>query len=211
MALQAGVAICFTTSMSSFANLITNGSFEDNAVNTNSWSWFTATNVNGWEGSNIEIWDSFQNFDAFDGVQLAELNSHGQNGQAFSIFQTFDTTIGDNYYMSFAYSARANTNEAFSVELSANNTEFFSQEVNDHVVKRWSVFTASFQAVSDKTTIRFNSITPHSGTVGNFLDDVVVIKNDNLITSSTSVSAPSGVLMLGMALVGLAASRKKFL
>ena len=56
------------------ANLMINGGFEQTKVGTNKWRWFTADNVSGWSGSNIEIWDRFQNFDAFEGVQHAELN-----------------------------------------------------------------------------------------------------------------------------------------
>jgi hypothetical protein len=175
------------------ANLITNGSFEDNNVNSGKWSWFTSSAVNGWNGSNIEIWNNYGGFSAQDGVKLAELNAHGQNSGAFSIFQEFATIAGNTYDLSFYYAARSNNNESFSVGLASNQNTFFSAIVDDHTVKQWSMFESSFVAVDALTTIRFTSITPLSGTVGNFIDNVVVTQST---LSTVEASAPSAALMV---------------
>ena len=190
------------------ANLIVNGGFEDNNVSNNNWEWFTSDNVLGWEGSNIEIWDQYQSFNAFEGRQYAELNAHTSDGQAFSIFQSFTTNIGEFYNVSFAYSARINANEAFKFDLFNNNTHLFSQVISDHTVKNWSVFNLIFQATTDETTLMFTTVTPANATVGNFLDDVVVTSgNQTFIT--TQVPEPHTLLLFSLALFGFTISRKK--
>lgn len=196
-------------STSANANLIVNGGFEDSNVNNNSWKWFTSADVLGWEGSNIEIWDQYQNFNAYEGRQYAELNAHPSNGQAFSIFQSFATNIGSIYNVSFAYSARANTNEAFQFDLFSGNNSLFSEIITDHTVKNWSTFNLVFQATAAQTTLKFTSVTPYSGTIGNFLDDVVVTGGSNDTFITTDVPEPHTLLLFSIALIGFTLSRKK--
>ena len=191
------------------ANLITNGGFEDNDIGKNSWAWFATDMVNGWEGSNIEIWDNYGNVKAFEGAQHAELNAHPSNGKAFSIFQTFDTQIGGLYNVSFAYSARSNNNEAFLFNLeSADNSQIWSSLIDDHRVGQWNVFSSSFIAQDKYTNIRFTSVTPYSSTVGNFLDD---IKVEQIFSASkiSQVSEPVGVMLLGVGLLVMMRNRKR--
>lgn len=204
-------ALVLVAGLSSFtasANLISNGSFEDNNVNAGSWRWFYAKDVNGWDGSNIEIWEKFLGVSAVDGVQFAELNSHANGDQQFNIYQTFATNVGEIYDLSFFYRARLSGNEAFEVSVkdTANNT-FFSQLMTDHVVGKWSVFTAQFTAVSTQTMLMFSSITPHAGTVGNFLDNVVV-KGTNSFRQS-NVSEPATYLLGASVFLGLMLSRRR--
>lgn len=189
------------------ANLIVNGSFEQTDVRENSWRWFTADRVDGWQGSNIEIWDSFQKFDAFDGGQLAELNAHGQGNQPFSIFQSFDTEIGREYQVSFAYSARRNENEAFRFELLTPTMEnLMSVVLDDHQVRSWTEFTTSFVATSLETIIQFTALT--RGTVGNFIDDISVLAAPQKAevqspadrVSVTSVNEPGTLLLMAVAM-----------
>ena len=59
------------------ASVITNGNFEDNVIGNNSWRWFGADQVNGWDGSNLEIWRNYAGVQAYSGQQFIELNAHG--------------------------------------------------------------------------------------------------------------------------------------
>lgn len=176
------------------AGLIVNGGFEDTHVNDGSWRWFTSDNVAGWDGSNIEIWDSLTKFESYEGEQHAELNAHGSN-ETFSIFQTFSTDASGRYDVSFAYAARRNTSEAFQFDIiDSSGLLLFSQIMDDHTVKSWSLFDTTFTALSDLTTIRFTTI--NSGTYGNFLDDVNVISNTGKLPGApTAVAEPSGILL----------------
>ena len=190
------------------AGLIVNGGFEETDVADGSWRWFSSSDVDGWDGSNIEIWDSLTKFESYEGEQHAELNAHGSKG-AFSIFQTFSTDAYASYDVSFAYAARRSNSEAFLFEvLDEAGNSFFSKEINDHTVKSWSTFDWSFTALTDFTTIRFTTI--NTGTYGNFLDDVNVVASSNLFPGApTAVSEPSGIFLASMMISALLLFRVK--
>jgi hypothetical protein len=184
------------------ANLIVNGGFEETEVKYKTWKWFSSSDVLGWEGSNIEIWDHLGNFKPYEGEQHAELNAHPSNGEAFSIFQAFSTDIGSVYDLSFAYSARQSTNEQFRVELISDSSSFFSELVNHSAVREWALYEEEFTAVSSQTILMFNSVKPYSGTLGNFLDDIIVTAK-RIPATSTQVSEPNGILLFSLMLVSM--------
>lgn len=177
------------------ANLIVNGGFEDNNVAAGNWAYFSSASVNGWDGDNIEIWDSFGGVVAPEGTQHAELNAHPFDGSVFSIFQNFATVVGQTYDVSFFYSARVNSNEQFSFSAGS-----LAALLNDHVVGSWKQYTGSFVASSTVSTITFTSY--DAGTYGNFLDNVVVTAKANVVESS-----PLVMLLIGLA--GLVLIRRK--
>ncbi|WP_331344366.1 hypothetical protein [Cellvibrio sp. UBA7661] len=191
----AGVMAGLLLAVSANANLIVNGGFEENNVATGNWAYFSSASVNGWEGDNIEIWDHYGGVVAPEGNQHAELNAHPFDGSVFSIYQNFATIIGQTYDVSFFYSARVNSNEQF--HFSAGT---LAALINDHVVGSWKQYTGSFVANSTLSTITFT--TYDAGTLGNFLDGVVVTAKANVIESS-----PLVMLMIG--LIGLVLARRK--
>ncbi|MEW9798314.1 PEP-CTERM sorting domain-containing protein [Alteromonas sp. CYL-A6] len=205
------MSVLMFASFAGHASLIINGSFEDNDVRNGSWKWYNAANVNGWHGSNIEIWDSLYRFDSFDGEQHAELNAHGgSGGMAYSIFQTFTTEISSRYLVSFAYAARSSLAEAFRFDiLGCSNDVLFSQTIDDHTIKNWSEFSTTFVAVSTESTIRFTSLNGNS-TVGNFLDAINVAEDPGpqTVISSTSVPEPATMFLSAMALTGFLVRRR---
>lgn len=180
---------------SAHANLIVNGSFEDNAVNAGTWKAFNASQVNGWEGSRIEIWNGLNGVKAPDGKNHAELNADPFNGAIFTIYQDIATVVGKTYDVSFFYRARQNNNEAFA--FSAGNLSLL---LTDHTTNAWSKFQSSF--VANSTVSRVNFSTVNNSTYGNFIDNVVV-------TARASVNEPNALLLLGLGLLGLGAMRKK--
>lgn len=177
------------------ANLIVNGGFEDNAVAVGNWNYFASTDVNGWDGDNIEIWNQMGGVVAPEGTQHAELNAHPFDGSVFSIFQNFSTVVGQTYDVSFFYSARVDANEQFSFSAGS-----LAAVLNDHVVGSWTKYTGSFIASSTLSTITFT--TYDAGTYGNFLDDVVV-------TTKVSVVESSPLVMLLIGFAGLFFIRRK--
>lgn len=183
------------------ANLITNGSFEDEAVSDGTWRWFIADDVNGWQGSNIEIWDDLRSdVQAYEGEQHAELNAHPYTGQSFSIFQNFETVAGQSYDLSFAYRARQSDQEMFQVTVGDQSGDLLSTIVSDHTTSEWSLFTTSFIGTGNTTTLTFTSIIPSAGTVGNFIDDVKVV---------ASVPEASSIALFGLGIAGLMISRRR--
>lgn len=189
-----GVVAGLLLTVTAHANLIVNGGFEDNDVAAGNWAYFPSSSVNGWEGDNLEIWDNLLGVVAPEGRQHVELNAHPFDGTVFSIFQRFNTVIGQTYDVSFYYSARGSDSEQFSFSVAG-----LSAVLNDHTVGSWNHYTGSFVADSALTTINFTSF--DAGTLGNFLDDVVV-------TSRVQVLESSPLLMLLIGLVGLFYSRK---
>lgn len=178
------------------ANLIINGGFEQPDVAAGSWQYFSSGAVDGWEGDNIEIWDNYGGVTAYEGSQFAELNAHPYSGSEFGIFQSFATTIGQSYDLSFAYRARQSNSESFDVSVMPGMT----WNLDDHVVGAWSIFSGSFVASSELTTLTFTSVIPETGTVGNFLDDVKV---------TASVPEPGSIALLGLSLLGMGVARRR--
>lgn len=212
---RAGLTLALmATAVTSHANLIENGGFEtpdiDSVVGergstSSTWQYYDSSVVDGFSGSNIELWNSgFLGVDAFEGDQFLELNSHPSSGGSFSIFQEFDTVVGQTYDLSFAYRARANSNEIFNLGLGSDSGFLFSQNIDDHTTSEWSLFSLLFTATDYSTTLTFTSVVPESHTVGNFLDDVKVSAVPELSAAGGSVA-----LFLAMGLISLLRERKK--
>lgn len=175
------------------ANLLVNGGFEDNDVNANSWKAYNSSDVAGWDGSRIEIWDTFNGVLAAEGSQHAELNADPNSQAGFTIFQNFNTVVGQQYDVSFYYRARANNNEVFEFSVGG-----LGATMSDHTTSSWSMFHDSFVASDWTSTIRFTTVT--TGTIGNFLDGVSV---------TSSVPAPGTLALVVMGLFGLGAARRR--
>lgn len=186
---------------SAHATLIVNGGFEANPLKNNQWTYLNSKDVLGWQGSNIEIWHHLNGVMAPEGKHHIELNADGNNNrEPWSIYQTFATTIGQAYDFSFYYRARANTKEAF--QFSIGNVEALIQQ---HSTSAWNKFSGTFVADSTSSSIRFTSLT--SGTVGNFIDDVVVTAVPS--TLKAQVPAAPTLAVLGLGLLGLVVSRRQ--
>lgn len=177
------------------ANLILNGSFEDNPVKKGGWNWFSANSVPGWHGSNIEIWHGLRGIQAADGNQHIELNSHGGKG-AFSIYQPFQTQPGYLYDLSFFYRSRNSDNEMFTVEVSspAGGTVRLLATLDDHITSAWTRFSSNFRADTTNYELRFTAVFPDSRTVGNLIDRVAITQRT--VSGTTSVAEPGTVALV---------------
>lgn len=186
--------LALTFSHNSNANLIVNGGFEENTISAGSWKFFSSDKVSGWEGDNIEIWNSHSGVKAPEGNQHIELNAHPFQNSIFSIFQDIQTNIGSLYELSFQYSARQNSNESFYVSISGNQIL-----VDDHIKGSWKTFTNIFTATNTTTRIEFFS--SNNSTYGNFIDNVKV-------TGISTVPESNSALLLLLGMIALFAKRK---
>jgi hypothetical protein len=184
-------------SFSSQATLIVNGDFEENFVASNNWATFSSAAVAGWQGSNIEIWNALNGVIAASGKNFIELNAHGSNVGAWSIFQTFATEIGRDYQLSFYYRARNNNNEAFQVSFAG-----LTQAMTEHTKAGWSFFSSIFTATAETSTLRFTSL--NSGTQGNLLDAI----NVSALPAPTAVPEPATLAAFTAGLLALVGGRR---
>ncbi|MDX1537754.1 DUF642 domain-containing protein [Arsukibacterium sp.] len=178
-------------SFSSHATLIVNGDFEENFVASNDWAAFSSDAVAGWQGSNIEIWNALNGVLAVSGNNFIELNAHGSNTGAWSIFQTIATEVGRKYELSFYYRARQNSNEVFDVSFAR-----LSHTIDNHTKAGWSFFSSIFTATSDSSVLGFTS--RNTGTMGNLIDKVQL----------TAVPEPASLAVFGAGLLALVGGRR---
>ena len=193
------VTACLACSAVAHSNLIYNGGFEYPNINSG-WTQ-VQDSADGWQGDRIEVWvDGFLGVESPEGRQHGELNSHGaRHGDAWSIFQTFDTTQGSLYDFGFSYRARKNDSEAFRFQIyDSFNTSLIDLDVNDHVVGEWEHYSGSFWGTGNSTTLRLTAVQPTQWTVGNLVDDVYV----------NAVPAPPAALLMLSGLVGFGFVRR---
>jgi len=122
--------------LASAANLVTNGSFEANAMPNGSWSIFS--NLTGWTGApNIELRDNVAGA-AYDGLNFVELDTTGNSG----MFQDIATTAGAHYSLSFAYSPRPGTGNTNDINVLWNGSLVQALAgTNAGGANNWSVYT----------------------------------------------------------------------
>jgi hypothetical protein len=202
------VAQVFTSAR---ANLLSNGSFEAPVIPAASFVeygaapgvpppaafvWTIPVNnvdvvsngVFGWTGT------------AFDGNQWVDLVGNGSTG---AISQTFATSPGQIYDLSFAYANNPffGTSQLDTAEITVKDGALtLLDQIVTHITATtsnfdWTLFDMKFLATGTSANLTFNEIIGgHNG--GIFLDDVSV-------TAVTAVPEPASLTLLGTALVGL--------
>jgi hypothetical protein len=186
------------------ANLIQNGSFEDvggDAYAPGSWGLYSS--IPEWDASNnIEIWDTpFLGVNAVDGIRVAELNAHPVG--EFSLYQDFATEIGQLYELTFSAQKRNNNSEMFNVSVS-NTAAVLSDDISSHTNDVWQVFTYTFTATTESSTLTFHSLDGANDTTGNLLDAVSVTGQPN----TKSIPEPGVLILMLFGLMGVFVSRK---
>ena len=185
------------------ADLLVNGSFEDENVANNSWKAFSPDQVDGWDGSWVEVWDGLFGRVAADGEQFAELNSVNKgNYSPFTLYQSVSVEAGGLYNVNFAYQARQNTDEAFTFSLlDSTGHAFFSQDIIHNDTSIWTRFNYDFAAPDEMLTVSFSSIT--TGTLGNLIDDVSLSQPNDNVSTDVIWSGSAVIALLPLAFIAL--------
>lgn len=196
-----------------WAQIVLNGSFETPVVTGNDGNFETyaegSTTITGWtvgeNGVNLFSYPLYgKDVAGRDGDQAVQLNGGVQNGNG-SISQDIATTIGQEYEISFLFSANpfANAGDTF------NGTVFFGADSYDFSFTVASTDISSFTfvlgsfnsfATSTTTSLAFVQTSGPSGS-----DQALVI--DNVVV--TAVPEPSTYLMLGLGLGSLFFLRRR--
>lgn len=203
-------------SPASAVNLIINGSFEEGDYNSNvvdpNFARLSqgSSALTGWTigGAGVDWHNSNDMKFPIEGDLIIDLNLDG--GSSGTLSQTFSTTIGQFYTLSFSLAGPdlSATNPSFpnprqvSVQVAAVN-QTFSTSASDHLDLQWQLHELSFQATGNQTTLAFSSL-DNSGFWGPALDNVTVVSN------AESVPEPSSILsLLAVGTLGAASTLKR--
>lgn len=159
----------FATQIAMADNLVTNGSFEQDVVNS---KWTLLNSVTGWQnqGAKFEIQTSSLGIiNAQDGNQYIELDSTAN----YSVYQNIATEAGQSYEVSFYYSPRIDGNNKTNKAKVKWNGETV---LNLNATSRgWQSFNITVTADSDISELRFTGAGT-SDSLGAFIDNVSVVK-----------------------------------
>lgn len=216
----AGAAIT-SNANATVVNLIQDGSFESPTIS----SWYeeygatppAGTNYGGTSFSsswtvttnNVDIVSgAITGSQAYSGSQYLDLVGTGTTG---GISQTFATTVGTTYTLTFAYANNPWSTTTASASVSvvgSNGPEFYDTVTHDTSTTAdglfWTLFTATFVADSTTSTLSFtNLVGAENG--GVLLDDVSVVDPPSAVPEPAT-----WVMMLaGFAGVGYLGYRRK--
>ncbi len=176
--------------------LVTNGSFENlngNTVLANG-TWDIYNNIPGWHGidNGIEVRNNVAGT-AYDGKNFVELDTTANS----AMDQVINTTAGQHYTLSFAFENRP------GVALSSQGLQVFwgSQNLGTfNNASSWTTETIDVVGNAGNTKLKFVAVGT-SDSYGSSLDNVS-------LTSAVPEPETYGMLLAGLALVGLVARRK---
>jgi hypothetical protein len=184
--------------VSANANLVINGSFENNGSDmyANNGAWQTYYSITGWSNTYfVEI----QNNGLFgaasvaaDGTNWLELDSYA----GYSISQGLGAIAGQNYSLTFAFAGRPDTNpidNAFSVIINGAATNYGSGASASGGPLNWQTGTLNFTS-NGADVITFNNLGGSNG-LGILLDNVIV--------EAPAVPEPATLGLFGMGLLAL--------
>lgn len=190
------------------ADLLTNGGFE---TPTGYFTTYSGTQIPGWTvtTNNVDIASNAiygaSSAYAFEGTQWLDLVGTGRSG---AIAQSFATTAGAIYQLSFAYANNPDYTPASANVSVVGLTTLLATAVthanSTRTAAGWIVYTGSFTADSANATLSFTD-TSHNLNAGVYLDAVSV----QAIAPGVPEAATWSMMVAGVGAVGFALRRRR--
>ena len=187
-----GIMLTVPVTETNAANIVVNGGFEDPQIS----GWSVYSSIPGWNATigGIEI----QNHAAgspYEGSQHVELDAYYNS----TMIQTVNTTAGQSYNLSFAYSPRPYVGKGSNgIDVFFGSTPVASLAADGGSVTSWIVYNYTVTATESLTDLQFVA-TGVSDSYGGYIDAV----------SLNAVPVPPALWLLGSGLVGLVGIRRK--
>jgi len=178
------------------AQILVDGSFELPVISSYVTLFTGATNLAPWViGTNsVDVASTNNGYTvgaAYSGGQYVDLDGSPGPGQ---ISQTFATTVGQTYYLSFAYANNYinQSSAAMTVRIYDANGTVFGPVTVTHAgsaanVLNWYYYTNSFPGTGRSNTVEFASLSAAGSFGGVLLDAVSIATNPPAITAAQAM------------------------
>ena len=187
----------FSPAAHASVELIQNGGFESAGGFSGGFETIDS-GLDGWTiGGTVDLINTY--WAPASGGYSLDLNGGG----AGSIWQSFATVVGQTYNVSFSLAGNpvAAGDKSFHAGVNAPITYTFNTDGKTPASMGWVRKSFSFVAVSDTSTLSFVG-DPYNSYYGAALDDISVM-------AAVPESATYGMLLVGLAMVGGLARRRK--